>query len=238
MRKYFGMEAKKGFTNKVQWLNRQKGLHDLTPDLLPVAATSRNSVGVNIQAQSRMRLKYGKKKKQIIKSKPFKLKCKSRGNLGNLSTLHAARPGGGRLRSDSIGSVSSLGSSSVVSTIQGGISNSRATKDQLIFDDQSDLDADVYVNHMDYNKGASLDIENLLHHLSTEKGKKDYKNKLILDAMYKREEEATDLIANVRACTPDVSAIPSQVSHSRQLSGPLIACLFLLILTFLPKISC
>lgn len=216
MRKYFGQEAKKGFTNKVLWLNRQRGLHDLTSALLPVAAASGNSVGMSVQAQSRMRTKYGKKKKQIVKLKPFKLRRKSRGNgnSGSINTLRATGPGSGRQRSDSIGSVSSLGSTSMASSIHGGLSHSRATKDQLVFDDKNDLDADVYVNHMDFNKGASLDIENLLHHLSTEKGKKDYKNKLILDAMYRREDEAVDLINNVRACTPDVSAIPSQVLHS------------------------
>jgi hypothetical protein len=97
-------------------------------------------------------------------------------------------------------------------SLRSGISSSNATSNQLLFDDHNDLDADMYVNHSDYKKGSCLDIENLLYHLSTEKGKKDYKNKLILDTMYKREEDSNNLITDVRAATPDVSMMPSQVN--------------------------
>jgi hypothetical protein len=47
--------------------------------------------------------------------------------------------------------------------------------------------------------------------LAVGKGKKENKSKLILEAMNKREVESNDLIANVRATTPDLSAVPSQV---------------------------
>jgi hypothetical protein len=96
--------------------------------------------------------------------------------------------------------------------MRSGISVSNETRNQLVFDDQNDFDSDVYVNHAHYNKGACLDIENLLHHLTTEKGKKDFRNKLILDAMIRREEEARSLIDNIRAATPDIASIPTQVN--------------------------
>lgn len=111
----------------------------------------------------------------------------------------------------SLNSISSLDSSCSGLSLKSGISSSNATPNQLLFDDANDLDADMYVNHADYKKGACLDIENLLHHLTTEKGKKDFKNKLILETMYKREDASNHVIQSVRASTPDVSQMPSQV---------------------------
>ena len=82
---------------------------------------------------------------------------------------------------------------------------------QLFFDDQNDLDAAIYVNHKDYEKGSSLDVEDLLHYLTSQNDKSKRLNKVILETMYKREESADKFISKMRAATPDVTKIPSQV---------------------------
>ena len=137
---------------------------------------------------------------------------KSFQSMNNLSDLCAGKHGSDNVSSiGSLDSVSSLESSSSMTSIRSGMSISNAPPSQLIFDDHNDMDADMYVNHVDYKKGSSLDVENLLHHLTTERGKKDFKNKLILDTMYKREDASNAVIRDVRAATPDVTQMPSQV---------------------------
>lgn len=176
-------------------------MHDLPATLLPLAASSPSSVRkANQVISSKRRTKTFKLKK------PVKLK-KLSGEISSIRSFHNPTSGA-RKRSDSVGSVSSIGS---MSSLRSGISLSNCTRHQLVFDDHGDLDSDIYSNHKDFNKGAALDIESLLYHLAVGKVKKENKSKLILEAMNKREVESNDLIANVRATTPDLSAVPSQV---------------------------
>ena len=148
----------------------------------------------------------------VIKEQKRMKHKKSFQSMNNLSDLCAGKHGSDNVSSiGSLDSVSSLESSSSMTSIRSGMSISNAPPSQLIFDDHNDMDADMYVNHVDYKKGSSLDVENLLHHLTTERGKKDFKNKLILDTMYKREDASNAVIRDVRAATPDVTQMPSQV---------------------------
>jgi hypothetical protein len=210
VRKYFGGKARTSFSDKVLWMNRQHAMHDLSADLLPVAALSPNSVSF-----SRSKPRRPPYKKNKIS--PIKLRQKT-GEFRNIQTLHDFV--GGKHRRDSVSSVgslnsvSSLGSCGSIASMTSGVSLSNKTHHQFLFDDHNDMDADMYVNHENFKRGACLDIENLLNHLNTQKGKKDYKNKLILETMYKREEVSSELIKNVRAATPDVSAMPTQVRHT------------------------
>lgn len=226
-------------------MNRQHLLHDLSPAMVPIAASSPNSVSVTApRYKSKMKSKSKSKSTSALKMKSkFNLQLqnsqlsahnvkfqrqqspiKKEENTCNIKKqnkkdFHSIKSFqdlvvGKPLRSGSISSVGSMDSVSSLdsmTSLRSGISVSNATPNQLLFDDQDDMDADMYVNHADYKKGSCLDVENLLHHLTTEKGKKDFKNKLILETMYKREDVSNSVIRDVRAATPDVTKMPSQV---------------------------
>lgn len=209
VRKYFGSDAKNSFSNKVLWMNRQHGLHDVPLNLLSLTAASPNSFKRGLtQSQSKVLNKHPRKiKRKVLKS--LNSSVSSRRSRG--SSIRSSRTLDRIVDSPRSDSDESMSSMSSMCSMRSGISISHETRNQLIFDDHNDLDADVYVNHIDYKRGSGLDIENLLHHLTTEKGKDRLRNKLILDTVCKREESAQALINAVRATTPDVTAIPSQV---------------------------
>lgn len=192
-------------------MNRQHVMHDVSSDLLPLAASSPNSVITSATSttarHSRRNASKASRNRQKI---PLKLSPRQRGkSRGDIQTLQDL-VGVGKQNRQRKTSMSSLDSISSLGSLRSGVSITNETQNQLVFDDHNDLDADIYVNHEEYQEGLCLDIENLLNHLTEQKGEKN-KSSLILETMYKREEASNAVINRIRAKTPDVSVIPHQV---------------------------